>query len=73
MVDRAMPPREFAKQLRRFAKFIANLEDYPGWERDWGYPEHNLIHEMHGLWNDMLAMDNFGVEGQLDPRGDRRG
>jgi len=65
-------PKEFAKQLRRFAKFIASLEDSPGWERGWGYPKHNIIHEMHGLWDDMLGMDNFGTEGQLDPRGDRR-
>jgi len=65
-------PQEFAKQLRRFAKFIALQDAEVNWNKGWGYPEHDLVEELHDIWDDMLGMDCFGTEGQLDPRGDRR-
>lgn len=77
-------PQEFAKQLRRFVKFIALQDAEVNWHKGWGYPEHDLVEELHlsgpftlslypsDIWDDMLGQDCFGTEGQLDPRGDRR-
>ena len=62
-------PQEFAKQLRRFAKYVA--EQPRDWLDDWDIDE-DPVSVIHALWDRMLDCDCFGTEGQLDPRGDRR-
>lgn len=63
----SVTPKEFAKQLRRFAKYVEIQESE--WEDGWeGSPSETV----YNLWDRMHDCDCFGTEGQLDPRGDRR-
>jgi hypothetical protein len=63
-------PVEFAKQLRRFANWVAYQSS--DWLNNYAV-DMDPVTVIHDLWDHMLNSADFGTEGQRDPRGDRRG